>query len=95
MQLTWSKIHTLLLTLQKLCCLLLSSRELVSGAPRDIKIYPRTKWCRAVHTVGPLHLWTPSQGLKTAHVSIEKNPHVSGPMSFKGQLYIMNIFSHH
>lgn len=43
-----------------------------------------------MHTVGPLHLWTPNCKVKTVQVFIEKNLHVSGtaqfqPVLFKGQ----------
>lgn len=72
-------------------------RELVPGSPcisksTDAQV-PYIKWGRSMHTVSPLHLWTPSHGLKIVLVFIGKTSVCKWMLTvqiilFKDQLHI-------
>lgn len=65
------------------------------GPPADTKISeclcPLYKWHWSMHTVIPLHLWTPKRKSKTVRYLLKKIHVEFEPVLFKGQLYFQTL----
>lgn len=57
------------------------SRDWSQDPPTEDAQVPCRKWCRSMHTAGPLHLWTPNRGLRTVQVFTEKKSTYVDPRS--------------